>query len=159
MSQTTRSTGADLAVGRLGVRQGAVLPRAHDRGKRRLGPELADPRSGGPGDLALRAPDQAAGEHRFVSLVGEPRRRRDRLLLGGILLPAEPADEAGGGHQLDAQAVSSIDCSSLLRLATLVCVSSKPTRPRRRPASVGSRRDSALTCSNASPTSRSARST
>ena len=51
---------ADLVLARLGVRQGAVGPGGDDRRERGVAAELADPRFGGAGDVALAAAAEAA---------------------------------------------------------------------------------------------------
>ena len=101
MSKTTSSPLPDLPLAGLGVRQGAVGAGGDDRRERGVAAELADPRFGGAGDVALAAPGEAALDAPQPDRVGELRGLLDRPQLLLVLDPAQRLDGTAGGHRLD----------------------------------------------------------
>ena len=101
MSKTTSSPPSISPLAGLGVRQRPVRPGGDDRREGGVAAQLADPRFGGAGDLALGAPAEAALEAPAPDLVGQLGGGGDRRQLALVLDPAQLLDRAAGGHRLD----------------------------------------------------------
>ena len=101
MSKTTSSPAPISRSPGSACGRAPLAPAATIAGNEGSPPELADPRFGGAGDVALAAAAEAALERPAPDLVGDLRGGGDRLELRLVLDPPQLSDVAAGGDQLD----------------------------------------------------------